>query len=144
MLRSKGFFWLATRMEWAGSLSIAGAACRTEAAGFWWAAVEKDQWPDDDAQCREIAQLWEEPWGDRRQELVVIGIALEEEALRARLDACLLTPEEMAVGPDHWSTLEDPFLPWRQVDPAAEDDAEAEGAPGGRAETPTSMMERRA
>ncbi|MBL9129165.1 MAG: GTP-binding protein [Verrucomicrobiales bacterium] len=114
VLRSKGFFWLATRMDWAGSLSQAGAACRTEAAGFWWAAVDKNQWPDDDEQCREIVALWEKPFGDRRQEIVVIGQDMDAEAVRARLDACLLTDEEMALGPEGWmAKFQDPFLEWR-------------------------------
>ena len=121
VIRSKGFFWLATRMEWAGSWSQAGAACRTEAGGFWWAAVPKNQWPDDDQQCREIAALWKKPWGDRRQELVVIGLELDVELLTDRLDACLLTDVEMALGPQGWAGFSDPFLPWTvREEPAPE------------------------
>lgn len=126
VLRSKGFFWLATRMDWAGSYSQAGAACRTEAAGFWWAAVEKAEWPDDPEQCEEIAKLWQKPWGDRRQEIVIIGQDLDRAAITAKLDACLLTDEELAVGPQGWlANFKDPFLEWRRVtgeEPAAEAD----------------------
>jgi G3E family GTPase len=123
VVRSKGFFWLATRMDWLGSWSQAGAACRTEAGGFWWAAVPKNQWPDDDETCREIAKQWRKPWGDRRQEIVIIGIAMDEKALTAMLDGCLLTDEEMALGPEGWmSRFSDPFMPWIQ---APEPDLEA-------------------
>ncbi|MBX3747156.1 MAG: zinc metallochaperone GTPase ZigA [Verrucomicrobiae bacterium] len=116
VLRSKGYFWLATRMDWAGHLSQAGAACRTEAAGFWWAAVERDQWPEDEDQRRGIEALWVEPWGDRRQEIVIIGQDMDQEALTARLNACLLTREEMGLGPEAWAaTFPDPFLEWRRV-----------------------------
>jgi G3E family GTPase len=121
VIRSKGFFWLATRMEWAGSWSQAGAACRIEAGGFWWAAVPKNQWPDDDQQCREIVGLWKKPWGDRRQEIVVIGSELDVERLTERLDACLLTDTEMALGPEGWAHFPDPFLPWTvREEPAPE------------------------
>jgi G3E family GTPase len=116
VLRSKGFFWLASRMDWAGAFSQAGAACRTEAAGPWWASVPRRDWPDDEEQGREIARTWQEPWGDRRQELVLIGLDIDQPALTARFDACLLTDAEMAMGPEHWSTLPDPFLPWTRLE----------------------------
>ena len=115
VLRSKGFFWLATRMEWAGNFSQAGAACRTEAAGFWWAAVDERDWPDEKEQREEITKLWEEPWGDRRQEIVVIGQDMDPEVVTAKLDECLLTDDEMELGPEGWRTaFKDPFLEWRE------------------------------
>ena len=61
VLRSKGYFWLATRMEWVGNYSQAGAAYRTEAAGFWWAAMDQQDWPDDKNQCDEIIKLRKKP-----------------------------------------------------------------------------------
>ena len=70
-----------------------GKACRTEAAGFWWAAVDKGEWPDDQQQCEEIVKLWKKPWGDRRQELVVIGQNMDHGVITAKFDACLLTDE---------------------------------------------------
>ena len=116
VLRSKGFFWLATRMDWAGNFSQAGKACRTEAAGFWWAAVDKGEWPDDQQQCEEIVKLWKKPWGDRRQELVVIGQNMDHGVITAKFDACLLTDEEMALGPERWKEVfGDPFYEWRSV-----------------------------
>jgi len=119
VIRSKGFFWLATRMEWCGSFSQAGAACRTEAGGFWWAAVPKHEWPDDDEECREIAKLWKKPWGDRRQELVVIGQDLDQAALTGKLDGCLLSDAEMKLGLECWKDFPDPFLPWSVREQAA-------------------------
>ena len=124
VLRSKGFFWLATRMNWAGNYSQAGAACRTEAAGLWWAAVDDRDWPDDQEQRAEIIQLWQEPWGDRRQEIVVIGQDIDREAITTKFDACLLSDEEMEFGPEEWlKSFEDPFLEWREV---AEEELETE------------------
>lgn len=113
LLRSKGFFWLATRMDWAGSFSQAGAACRAEPAGFWWAAVDKSEFPDDPEQKDEIAKLWQEPWGDRRQEIVLIGQDMDRDAIVAKFDDCLLTDDEMELGPQDWHTrFTDPFNEW--------------------------------
>ena len=112
VLRSKGFFWLATRHDWAGSWSQAGPACRAEGGGLWWAATPKNQWPDDDQEVQEIMDDWQNPWGDRRQEIVLIGQVSNPGELNDRLDACLLTDIEMASGPEGWARLTDPLAPW--------------------------------
>jgi G3E family GTPase len=112
VLRSKGFFWLATRMDRAGSWSQAGPARIINPAGRWWASVPKDSWPDDPELRAEATEHWEPPYGDRRQDLVFIGISVDEPLLRASLDRCLLSEEELADGPEAWQLLEDPFPPW--------------------------------
>ena len=118
VLRSKGFFWLATRHDWAGSWSQAGPACRTEGAGLWWAAAPKNQWPDAEAEVRDIMADWRKPWGDRRQELVIIGQSLDRPRLTDLLDACLLTDAEMQLGPTGWlATFKDPFVEWHAPTP---------------------------
>ena len=118
VVRSKGFFWLATRMREVGSWSQAGAACRTSRAGFWWAAVPASYWPQDEAGRADIAKMIDGPWGDRRQELVFIGIGMDEADLRARLDRCLLTEAELALGPEGWARFHDPFARWDSDDAA--------------------------
>jgi G3E family GTPase len=117
VLRSKGFFWLATRNDVAGSLSQAGGACRHGPAGMWWAAQPRDEWPEDDELAAEIAADWhgapdDATVGDRRQELVMIGVGLDATLWRAKLDACLLTDEEYALGSAAWARLPDPFPAW--------------------------------
>lgn len=124
VLRSKGFFWLATRNDVVGSFSQAGSACRHGPAGFWWAAQPRDEWPDDDELAAEIAADWhgapnDMSIGDRRQELVLIGVSLDAAHWQAKLDACLLTDDEYALGPLGWSALADPFPSW---DLGAEDE----------------------
>ncbi|MBU8545205.1 MULTISPECIES: zinc metallochaperone GTPase ZigA [Roseomonadaceae] len=114
VVRAKGFFWLATRMPWAGSWQLAGAVGRHEAAGFWWAATDPDRWPEDPGWHAGVRANWQEPFGDRRQEIVFIGIGMDEAGLRRQLDACLLTEREMKGGPKAWTRLEDPFPGWRQ------------------------------
>jgi G3E family GTPase len=119
MLRSKGWFWLASRMGLAGLWSHAGGMARYSCAGFWWASAPREAWPTDDEQRRKIMANFVEPFADRRQELVFIGTALDKEALSARLDECLLTDAEMDEGPITWETYPDPFPRW-SVQAAAE------------------------
>jgi G3E family GTPase len=125
VLRSKGFFWLATRNDIAGSLSQAGGACRHGPAGMWWAAQDRSEWPDgDDELAAEIAADWygdanDFSIGDRRQELVMIGVGIEPAVWRAKFDACLLSDEEYALGAQGWQQFTDPFPAW---DLDAEDD----------------------
>lgn len=119
VLRSKGLFWLATRMEVNGVWSQAGGACRVEPGSYWWAALPEEAAPDDPAEEALLAQLWHSEWGDRRQEIVLIGQDMDEAALRAGFDACLLTDAEMALGPAGWAAFDDPFAAWA---PLATDD----------------------
>ncbi len=117
VLRSKGIFWLASRMDIAGDWSQAGGACRPGAAGAWWAAIDADEWPAEaESRAAIDADMLDDgqpaPFGDRRQELVLIGERLDAAALEALLDACLLTDAEMAAGPDAWAAYPDPFPDW--------------------------------
>jgi G3E family GTPase len=114
VIRSKGFLWLASRSAEVISWSQAGAACRTERIGYWWAAVPKSAWPTDNAAIAAIQSEWQEPYGDRKQELVLIGVGMDEWALREKLDRCLLTAAEMRGGPNAWRALADPFPVWDQ------------------------------
>ncbi|MBK1881471.1 GTP-binding protein [Luteolibacter pohnpeiensis] len=111
VIRSKGIFWLATRLKLAGFWSQAGAIARHECAGHFWAAVPRFQWP---ANRDHIERVWEEPNGDCRQEIVLIGTNLNREALTAMLDEALLTEEEYAIPEKKWAKIfKDPFPEWR-------------------------------
>ncbi|MBB4187173.1 G3E family GTPase [Sinorhizobium terangae] len=117
LIRAKGHFWLATRPDWIGQLSIAGTQRRTEAKGLWWASVPKAHWPRY-PQFRELLDRhWSAVWGDRRQELVFIGTGLVEGAIRAALDDCMIG-EETGFDPQLARGLRDPFPPWQHA-PAA-------------------------
>lgn len=115
VVRSKGFFWLATRMDWVGEWSQAGGAMTHQAAGFWWAAVGEERMPSDAETLAYLRGIWDKQFGDRRQEIVFIGMDLDQDALTQRLDACLLTDEEMQQRPSAWLRMPDPFPVW-QVD----------------------------
>ncbi len=112
VIRAKGHFWLATRPEWVGEMSQAGAFVRTQALGFWWATVPEARWPDDREWRRMLARKWDSRFGDRRQELVFIGTGMDEAALRARLEDCLLAAPEAAPDFGAWRSLPDPFPVW--------------------------------
>lgn len=113
VVRANGHFWLATRPAWAGDLSVAGAMAQTRGMGFWWSAVPKERWPDDPRWVAHLRQNWDETYGDRRQEIVFIGVAMDESAIRAALDACLVgAPEQPVFEPQRWAQMEDPFPKW--------------------------------
>lgn len=114
LIRSKGYFWLATRPEFVGQWSQAGGIARYGVAGMFWKAIPKEEWPTDQDYLDAINDIWQEPYGDMRQELVFIGQGLEQEKLIARLNECLLTEVEMEQGLDYWLSLEDPFPEWEQ------------------------------
>jgi G3E family GTPase len=112
VVRSKGFFWLASHPTLAASWSQAGAVARHGPAGHWWAAVPPERWPQDAESVALIRAKWDDRVGDARQELVLIGMDMDEAALRAHFDACLLTAEEMGQGPTVWTTWHNPFPDW--------------------------------
>ena len=115
LIRSKGFFWLATRPEYAGQWSQAGGIARYGFAGLFWKAVPKKDWPEDEEYLASIKNQWVEPFGDMRQELVFIGQGLDQEKMTQKLNDCLLTEEEVLKGREYWATLEDPFPAWDQI-----------------------------
>lgn len=119
LIRAKGHFWLATRPEWVGEMSLAGAVCRTGAMGFWWAAVPRNRWPDHPEWKAILNRHWHSVWGDRRQELVFIGADMDRNAITAALDACLLgeTPT-INFKPERYRDLPDPFPVWRRAEAA--------------------------
>lgn len=114
LIRSKGYFWLATRPDFVGQWSQAGGIARYGAAGMFWKSIPKEDWPTDQDSLDAINNIWQEPYGDMRQELVFIGQGLEQEKLIARLNKCLLTEDEVKQGRNYWLSLEDPFPEWEE------------------------------
>lgn len=114
LIRSKGFFWLASRPECAGQWSQAGGIAHYDFAGFFWASVARENWPQDPEYLNAIAANWVEPYGDARQELVYIGHQLDKADICKQLDDCLLTKDELALDQSAWRDLPDPFPAWPQ------------------------------
>jgi G3E family GTPase len=118
VIRAKGHFWLATRSDFLGELAIAGTQKSVSRMGSWWAAVPKNRWPEDGSFEEFVLRHWDAVWGDRRQELVFIGIGMDEAKIRGALDACLVKSDSFE--PDRWASLSDPFPAWGEAQTALE------------------------
>ncbi|MDO8825503.1 zinc metallochaperone GTPase ZigA [Methylophaga sp.] len=112
LIRSKGYFWLASRPQFAGQWNQAGGIARYGFAGMFWKAIPENRWPQDAESLQTIKENWQEPFGDMRQELVFIGQNLNPKAVTAQLNDCLLTDNELLAGKQLWESLPDPFPLW--------------------------------
>ena len=121
VIRAKGHFWLATRPDWVGEFSLAGALATTRPLGFWWAAVPSSRWPAE-AQAREkITAKFDLVYGDRRQEIVFIGMlgTMNRARLTAMLERCLVEPADTEIfDPGAYRHLPDPFPGWGRTNAA--------------------------
>ena len=115
LIRSKGYFWLATRPQFAGNWSQAGGVASHGFAGMFWKAIPKSQWPTDKEYIDFIKEKWVEPFGDMRQELVFIGQGLDEKRITKLLDECLLSDADLLLGKDYWAQFPDPFPEWGEA-----------------------------
>ena len=105
LLRSKGYFWLASRHLETGLLVQSGKQFQWDYVGHWWNFIEQPQWPRDEYRLHRIMAKWDSVVGDCRQELVFIGQNLDTHALQRELDNCLLSAREIADGPSAWQAL---------------------------------------
>ena len=115
LIRSKGYFWLGSRLEYAGQWSQAGGIARYGFAGLFWRSVPKKDWPKDEESLATIKENWVEPFGDMRQELVFIGQGLDKTAMIDALDGCLVLEDDLLKGEEFWTTMDDPFPPWSEI-----------------------------
>ena len=122
VIRSKGWFWVASRPNITAQYQLAGNTWESEVFGMWFAAVKPELREDDPDWDPELAALWHPRYGDRRQEIVVIGIDMDEATIRAGFDAALLTEAERQ-DPMTWLELEHPF-PWSDLPFDEEEDEE--------------------
>ncbi|MCY8517567.1 GTP-binding protein [Bacillus atrophaeus] len=106
IVRAKGFFWLASRNDTAGLLSQAGTSLMIQGAGDWIAAYSEEERQEAFQDDPELLENWDERYGDRKTELVFIGIQMDRADITASLDTCLLTDEEMTAD---WPLFEDPL-----------------------------------
>lgn len=111
VLRAKGFVWLANCPQLQGDLSLAGNHFSLLPGNPWWAEIDKSHWPENLE--KDIAPLWDEIYGDRQQEIVIIGQSLDKAEITNALNECLISEEEMKGGQDGWNEIcsqtEDPF-----------------------------------
>ena len=120
VVRSKGYIWIASRPRHCGIWAQAGASLQIDSSGIWFAAVDREHWPDDPATRDWVDGNWDAEVGDCRQEIVFIGVAMDREGIEEVLDAALVTDEEMRAGPEHWLGFEDPLPSWEMPQAAGE------------------------
>ena len=109
VLRSKGFFWVAADHRIAYEWAQAGGVNNVNATGMWWAALPREHWDHPEGERPDQQPGWHPRYGDRHQALVFIGQQMDEAALRARLDACLLDDALASRDSQDWAELPNPF-----------------------------------
>ncbi len=112
VIRAKGFFWISSRPNFVGEVSQAGAFVRHQGIGKWWAAVKEEQWPDDKSFRLNINKIWAKGYGDRRQEIVFIGLKNEmnESLIKNKLDTFLI--KNYSINLANTLKYKDPFPEW--------------------------------
>ena len=109
VLRSKGFFWVAADHRIAYEWAQAGGVNNVNAAGMWWAALPREDWDHPEGERPDQKPGWHPRYDDRHQALVFIGQEMDETALRARIDACLLDDALASRDSQDWAELPNPF-----------------------------------
>lgn len=118
VLRSKGMFWIASRLEDIGIWSQAGGACSAHFQGKWFASLPRSEWQFDSKEdIKRFEEEWDKRFGDRMQEIVIIGQEMDQQSIVTKLDDCLLTEEELQLGSEYWADFEDPFPAEEEPEP---------------------------
>jgi G3E family GTPase len=118
VVRSKGYLWIASKPQFCGVWAQAGSSVQVNCAGYWYASIGKENWPEHPDSRAWIESKWDDEVGDCRQEIVFIGMEMDRDKIEADLDAALVTDEEMKAGPDRWLQFDDPIPSWEPQVPA--------------------------
>ena len=112
VVRSKGFFWIASRPDYVGEVSQAGAFVRHKGIGRWWDAVPKERWPEGVEFDEMVKKYWDSDYGDRRQEIVFIGLnaEMDKDSITQHLDSCLV--DDFLKSQKSYQKMNDPFPQW--------------------------------
>ena len=112
VIRAKGFFWISSRPAFVGEVSQAGAFVRHQGIGKWWAAVDEEQWPDSEDFRANINKIWVKGYGDRRQEIVFIGLKnqMNQSFIKSKLDEYLI--KDYSINLQNSLKFKDPFPAW--------------------------------
>ncbi|OEK04012.1 GTP-binding protein [Roseivirga misakiensis] len=98
IIRSKGLFWIASRPDHALTWGQAGGSLRTDSAGVWWCSMPFEERTRYESFVENRAQIesdWSKFFGDRKNELVIIGQNLDQPKIQSELEQCLCTVEEI-------------------------------------------------
>ena len=107
IVRAKGIVWCATRNDLALLFSQAGTSVQLEPVSYWIASLSLEQQAQYFEEDPALKESWDENFGDRKNELVLIGIDMHKDIVKSTLDDCLLTEEEMT---QNWNQMNDPFV----------------------------------
>jgi G3E family GTPase len=123
VIRSKGLCWIASRPEQAINWSQAGGSMKAEGAGVWWASMplgERMTFSNFVEYQDIIEERWTANFGDRLNEIVFIGLQMEENLIRKQLENCLCTTDEIMDLQDGFFSSKDAF----PIDRAYQNDKE--------------------
>jgi G3E family GTPase len=118
VVRSRGHLWVAPHPDAVISWRSVGRHLELREAGRWLRDGDTAAWRAASPQRRTLASwYWDDYYGERRNEIVFTGAELDQNRLRAALDAAVLDDGELALGVDHWTRLPDPLLGAAAQDP---------------------------
>ncbi|EOD23338.1 hypothetical protein EMIHUDRAFT_430429 [Emiliania huxleyi CCMP1516] len=103
LIRSKGFVWLSNSHSQIFYWQLAGKHFELTQYATWWAVVGEEDWPEDAEEQADLKKDFAGEFGDRRQEMVFIGVAMDVKKITALFDECLLTDAELDVYRQHWA-----------------------------------------
>lgn len=115
LYRAKGYFWIATQPDFMAEMAVAGTVREYHPKGFWWACIDKKEWPQDEESQMYINKNWHPAFGDRSQKLVFIGQTEILPKIKKALDACLFSEEELAQSASYLQNIKDPFGDWNEL-----------------------------
>ena len=99
IIRSKGLFWLASRPKQAMVWGQAGGSLRADSAGVWWSSMpfeQRTRYASFVHNQKLIEADWHADFGDRKNEIVLIGQDMDKETIIRDLNKCLATDQELA------------------------------------------------
>jgi len=103
-----------------GEWEKAGPIHSTTSNAKWYCEIPENEW---DVPPATVKKDFHGTVGDKRQEIVLIGVNMNQDHIIQRLNACLLTDAEFQLGPDEWVELEDPLSSWEIESDEEGDDA---------------------
>ena len=98
IIRSKGLFWIASRPNDAINWSQAGGSLRAEKAGVWWSSMpfgERVRYRTFTDNQAAIEAHWDKRFGDRHNEIVIIGQDMDKGAIYNEIESCLCDSQEL-------------------------------------------------
>ncbi|MEU6019098.1 GTP-binding protein [Streptomyces sp. NPDC047515] len=111
MVRSRGHLWLSSRPDSVVTWRSAGAHLELQEADRWLEPGGASAWQAASPQRRTLASwFWHDYYGERRNEIVLTGVDIDEQAIRLALEGALLTDHELSEGREAWAAVPDSSL----------------------------------